>query len=132
MKSRCKAMTAKQKSEITTVPRQRPSRNNGSTVGRGVFYVFRSEAISHNRPTSVQIDPRVEAGSNTSTVTLRVVGGDETGSLKSERVKYGRESQGTRARERLRWQEPAVCTKDRPVLTSERAPHKNRTVTVKQ
>jgi hypothetical protein len=31
--------------------------------------------------------PRVEAGSNTSTVTLRVVGGDEKGSLKSETVK---------------------------------------------
>jgi hypothetical protein len=35
---------------------------------------------------------RVEAGSNTSTVTLRVVGGDEKGILKSETVKYGRES----------------------------------------
>jgi hypothetical protein len=44
-------------------------------------------------------DLRVEAGSNTSTVTLRVVGGDENGSLKSETVKYGRESQGTRTRE---------------------------------
>jgi hypothetical protein len=31
-----------------------------------------------------------EAGSYTSTVTLRVVGGDEMGSLKSETVKYGR------------------------------------------
>jgi hypothetical protein len=31
---------------------------------------------------------RVEAGSNTSTVTLRVIGGDEMGSLKSETVKY--------------------------------------------
>jgi hypothetical protein len=41
---------------------------------------------------------RVEAGSNTSTVTLRVVGGDEKGSLESEKVKYGRESQGTRTR----------------------------------
>jgi hypothetical protein len=40
---------------------------------------------------------RVEAGSNTSTVTLRVVGGNEKGSLKSETVKYGRESQGTRS-----------------------------------
>jgi hypothetical protein len=30
-----------------------------------------------------------EAGSNTSTVTLRIVGGDEKGSLKSETVKYG-------------------------------------------
>jgi hypothetical protein len=46
-------------------------------------------------------NPCVEAGSNTSTVTLRVVGGDEKGSLKSERVKYGLESQGTQTRERL-------------------------------
>jgi hypothetical protein len=45
---------------------------------------------------------RVEAGSNTSTVTLRVVGGDEKGSLKTETVKCGREIQGTRTRERLR------------------------------
>jgi hypothetical protein len=44
----------------------------------------------------------VEAGSNTSTVTLRLVGGDEKGSRKSETVKYGRESQGTWTRERLR------------------------------
>jgi hypothetical protein len=65
----------------------------------------------------------VEAGSNTSTVTLRVVGGDEKGSLRSETVKYGRES---------RWQGPAAYTKDRPVLSSERAPHKNKTVTVRQ
>jgi hypothetical protein len=63
----------------------------------------------------------VEAGSNTSTVTLRVVGGDEKGSLKSETVKYGHESQGTRTRERLRWKGPAAYTKDRPVLSSERA-----------
>jgi hypothetical protein len=53
-------------------------------------------------------DPRVEAGSNTSTVTLRVVGGDENGSLKSETVKYGRESQGIPTKERLRWQRPAA------------------------
>jgi sulfate adenylyltransferase subunit 1 (EFTu-like GTPase family) len=33
---------------------------------------------------------RVEAGLNTSTVTLRVVGGDEKGSLKTETVKYSR------------------------------------------
>jgi hypothetical protein len=57
----------------------------------------------------------VEAGSNTSTVTLRVVGGDENGSLKSETVKYGREYQGTRVRERLRWQGPTAYTKDRHV-----------------
>jgi hypothetical protein len=45
----------------------------------------------------------VEAGSNTSTVTLRVVGGDEKG----------------RTRERLRWQGPAAYTKDRPVFRAE-------------
>jgi hypothetical protein len=74
----------------------------------------------------------VEAGSNTSAVTLRVVGGDEKGSLKSETVKYGRESQGTKTRERLRWQGPAAHTKDRPVLSSERAPHGIKNVTVRR
>jgi hypothetical protein len=69
---------------------------------------------------------RVEAGSNTSTVTLRVVGGDEKGSLKSETIKHGRESQGIRTRGRLRWQGPEAYTKDRPVVSSERAPHKTR------
>jgi hypothetical protein len=54
------------------------------------------------------------------------------GSLESETVKYGIEFQGTRNRERLRWQGPAAYTKDRPVLSSERAPHKNKTVNVKQ
>jgi hypothetical protein len=78
------------------------------------------------------IVPRVEAGSNTSTVTLRVVEDDEKGSLESETVKYCRESQGTRTRERLRWQGPAAHTKDRPDLSSERAPHKNKTVTATQ
>jgi hypothetical protein len=39
-------------------------------------------------------------------------------------VKYGHEYQGTRTRERLRWQRPAACTKDRPVLSLERAPYK--------
>jgi hypothetical protein len=58
---------------------------------------------------------RVEAGSNTSTMTLRVVGGDEKESLESEILKYGRESQGTRTRERLHWQGPVACTEDIPV-----------------
>jgi hypothetical protein len=65
----------------------------------------------------------VEAGSNTSTVTLRVVRGDEKGSLESETVKYGREYQGAWTWERLRWQGPAAYTKDRRILSSERAPH---------
>jgi hypothetical protein len=74
----------------------------------------------------------MEAGSNTSTVTLRVIRGNEKGSLKLETVKYGTEYQGIRTREILHWQGPAAYTKDRPVLSSERAPHKNKTVTVKR
>jgi hypothetical protein len=75
---------------------------------------------------------RVETGLNTSAVTLRVVGGEEKGNLKYETLKYGRESQGTMTRERLPWQGPAAYTKDRPVLLSERAPHENKILTVKQ
>jgi hypothetical protein len=74
----------------------------------------------------------VEAGSNTSTVILRIVGGDEKGSLKSETAKYGRKSQGTMTRERLRWQGPGAHTKDRPVLSSERVPHGIKNVTVRR
>jgi hypothetical protein len=44
---------------------------------------------------SKSLKTRVEAGSNISTVTLRVVGGDEKGSLESETVKYSRKSHGT-------------------------------------
>jgi hypothetical protein len=69
----------------------------------------------------VPCTPRVEAGSNTSTATLRVVGGDEKGSLKSDGVKYGHESYGTRTRKLLRWRGPAAMVNDRPVLSSERA-----------
>jgi hypothetical protein len=78
------------------------------------------------------VDTRVEAGSNTSIVTLRVVGGDEKGSLKSETVKYGHEFQATRTRERLCCRGPAADIHDRPVLSSESAPQKNKTVTVKE
>jgi hypothetical protein len=67
---------------------------------------------------------RVEAGSNTSTVILRVVGGDEKGSLKSETAKYGREYQGTRTRERLA--RASSVYKNRPALSSEREHHKKR------
>jgi hypothetical protein len=76
----------------------------------------------------------VSVGSNTSTMTLQVVGGDEKGSLKCETVKYGQKSEGTRTRETLLWQGPAAYTKkkDRPVLSSERPPHRNRTVTVEE
>jgi hypothetical protein len=48
---------------------------------------------------SVLVLSRVEAGSNTFTVAMRDVGGDEEGSPESETVKYGLQSHGTRTRE---------------------------------
>jgi hypothetical protein len=61
-----------------------------------VFSVKSEPNVYNERRKIIGSYTRVEARSNTSTVTLRVVGGDEKGSLKSETVKYGRESQGTR------------------------------------
>jgi hypothetical protein len=45
------------------------------------------------------IKSHVEAGSNTSTIALRVVGDDEKGSLESTTLKCGHESHGTRTRD---------------------------------
>jgi hypothetical protein len=50
----------------------------------GVSTVVRAERIKTRRCLQLSIS-RVEAGSNTSTVTMRVVRGDEKGSLESER-----------------------------------------------
>jgi hypothetical protein len=82
--------------------------------------------------TAVRRLARVEAWSNASTVTLRVVGSDENGSLKSETVKYGREYQGTRIRERRRWHMPAAYTKTGRSSRQRERPTKIKTVTVKQ
>jgi hypothetical protein len=73
-----------------TLPGQRI--HEDGTLGHADFYQGRVEAIQGSGfPNSREI--RVEAGSNTSTVTLRVVGGDEKGSLESETVKYGSDSE---------------------------------------
>jgi hypothetical protein len=109
-------------------PRNRQRNNAMTAATKSLAQLgYISEAVS-----SLQFTTRVEAGSNTSTVTLRVVGSDEKGSLKSETVKYGRKSQGSRTRERLRWQGPAAHTEDRPVLSSERATHGIKNVTVRR
>jgi hypothetical protein len=72
-----------------------------STESANIFHgyaqeinIFLGYALDYKSENAEKIDSvtRVEAGSNTSTVTLRVVGGDEKGSLKSEAIKYGRES----------------------------------------
>jgi hypothetical protein len=74
----------------------------------------------HKDSWSKNISSRVEAGSYTSTVALRVVGGDEIGSLESETVKYGCEPHGTRTREWQRWRAPAAIVNGRPVFSSGR------------
>jgi hypothetical protein len=84
------------------------SRRTGCYATVQQTHLCNSESTRNNRGSGVSVgaawrlyneisgNTRVEAGSNTSTVTLRVVGGDEKGSLKSERVKYGHECQETR------------------------------------
>jgi hypothetical protein len=89
------------------------------TTEEGVFYVV--FPWLHNEIPTITSGTRVEAVSNTSTVTLRVVGCNEKGSLKSEAVKYGHETKETRTQEGLRWRGLVAYTKDRPVLSSERA-----------
>jgi hypothetical protein len=119
------------------VSRQRLGKHASTIIELLFETVFSIRSVKRSYLEDIWGDPvssqnRVEVGSNTFIVTLRVVGGDEKGCLESETVKYGLESQGTRTRKRLRCQEPAAYTKDRPVLSSERAPHRNKTVTVKQ
>jgi hypothetical protein len=96
-------------------------KDSSRTLGAGVFYAGRLARI-----TSSDFEARVEAGSNTSTVALRVVGGDEKGSLQSVTVKYGHESHGTRTRKWLHWRGAAAIVNNRSVLSSERAPHINK------
>jgi hypothetical protein len=67
----------------------------------------------------------VEAGSNTSTVALRVVGGDEKGSIESETGKIDLESHGTRTQEWMRWRAPAAIANDKTILSSERMLYKH-------
>jgi hypothetical protein len=85
------------------------------TARRGVFYGVRPEVISGELKHS-QKWTRMEAGSNTSTVTLRVVEGDEKGCLESETVKYGHESYGTLTRKWLRWPSSNCKRQIRPLV----------------
>jgi hypothetical protein len=70
---------------------------------------------------------RVEAaGSNTSTVALRVVGGDEKGSLESETVKYGPSPMGlvpendcaVEGQQQLQKTDPSSRQRERPTSTN--------------
>jgi hypothetical protein len=74
---------------------------------------------------SVEMWLLINTWSNTSTIVLRVVGGDKKESIKSETVKYGREYHGTRIREWMRWRGTAVTVNNRHILSSERMLCKN-------
>jgi hypothetical protein len=65
---------------------------------RVVISAVRTETLEAGEHCDINYS-RVEAGSNTSIVALRVVRGDKMESLKSETVKYGRKSHGTRTLE---------------------------------
>jgi hypothetical protein len=58
--------------------------------------------------------PREDAGSNTSTVSLRVVGDDEKETLESVTVKYGRESRRTRTSSNCKRQARPFVREDAP------------------
>jgi hypothetical protein len=72
-------------------------KNSNGTLEGGDLYEGRV-AVIHVKGSGF-VNSRVEAGSNSPTVVLRVVGGDEKGSLESETVKYSHASHGTRTRE---------------------------------
>jgi hypothetical protein len=62
----------------------------------------RRTAVSIRRPVNTFLLKNVTTIgnlANISTVALRVIGGNENGSLESETLKYGHESHGTRTRE---------------------------------
>jgi hypothetical protein len=113
---------------VSTFPWQRINRekqNNRGTVRHGDLHSVRLEVSSVVKGVVIQ-------SSNPSTVTLRVVGGDENGSLESETVKYGHEFYGTRTRKWLRWRGQVAIANDRPGPSSERAPQINKPATVRQ
>jgi hypothetical protein len=72
--------------------------NQYVTVEEAVFSEGAAPSLYNEDLMQLEEKSRVGTRSNTSTVTLRVVGGDGKGSLESETVKYGHESHGTRTR----------------------------------
>jgi hypothetical protein len=74
---------------------------------------------------------RVEAGSNTSTVTLRVVGGDEKGSLEFETVKFWPENDCTgEGKQQLQTTAPYSRQKNRPKSTNPQLSESNKNLVV--
>jgi hypothetical protein len=133
-------------SSINIYPRQHIHRQQSKNCSKRCFLFSAYRRYMMRKAEEYPLLPRVEAGSNTSTVALRVVGGDEKGtrawgynwatmflgdfirgpdppgwgSLEFETVKHGHESRGTRAWEWLRGRGPAGIVNDIPTLSSER------------
>jgi hypothetical protein len=130
------AVAMKWKNIQTAVSSQRIGKHahNNEELLETVFFVGSAPRLYKEAPRPAEDGDPCGGGVEYlySTANLRVVGGDEKGSVKSETVKYGRESQGTRTLERLHWQGPVAYIKDRLVISSEKAPHKIKTITIKQ
>jgi hypothetical protein len=89
----------------------------------GVLYVVRAEVLSSKQFDNLMCGGGIQYLHRDPASRKR----RRKGSLKSETVIYGCESQGIRIQERLCWQGPVVYTKDRPALSVERAhPQKTR------
>jgi hypothetical protein len=114
---------------INTFPRQRinkqQSRYCWATKMETVFSVVVAPRLYNRVSWDNKWDSLMEAGSNTSTVALGVVGGNVERSLEFETVKYCCESQGTRTGDWMRWRGPAAIVNDRLILSSERMLHKD-------
>jgi hypothetical protein len=64
-----------------------------------LYILFRRNSVFVGFGGRGGVEARVDASSNTSAVALRIVGGDEKGSIESETVKYGDVSRGTQTQE---------------------------------
>jgi hypothetical protein len=120
--------------------RQRRRKHASSTI-QAVFSVLRGpcryymrEPVCRNKALDIQCG----GGVDTSTMILRVVGGDRKGSLESETVKYGRESHVTRTRKRLRCEgqqqlwttDPSSRQRERPTSTKPQLSDSNKNLVV--
>jgi hypothetical protein len=81
--------------------------------------------VQAKEETGLGLHSRVEVGSYTSIVALRVIWGNEKGSVKSETVKYDHESHGNQTKEWMHWRGPGAIVNDRPNLSPDRMLYKD-------
>jgi hypothetical protein len=105
-------------------------RNNGARQGIIYYYFTRPRqtgrmTVGHNIILTLTVTrrSRVEVGSNTSTVALRIVGGDEKGSLESDSKKWSRVSRDSDARMTALVMASSIYKRQTRLLVRENAPH---------